>query len=75
MIEVLEEMQRAISIHAPREGGDLPRGKQIRRTDEFQSTPPARGATNFLRDVRERVWISIHAPREGGDQTWTSNIL
>ena len=34
----------AISIHAPREGGDIIGSKIIDRT-EFQSTPPARGAT------------------------------
>ena len=34
---------------------------------EFQSTPPARGATTLPRMVATEVAISIHAPREGGD--------
>ena len=34
-----------ISIHAPREGGDLKTGVTFARPSEFQSTPPARGAT------------------------------
>ena len=55
-----------ISIHAPREGGDrrpLRHGANL----EFQSTPPARGATveDFLTVLA--ALISIHAPREGGD--------
>ena len=34
----------------------------------FQSTPPARGATDYVpRDMTVKVHISIHAPREGGD--------
>ena len=33
----------------------------------FQSTPPARGATNLLRIEKDVSVISIHAPREGGD--------
>ena len=33
----------------------------------FQSTPPARGATNVLLVVAQGLGISIHAPREGGD--------
>ena len=34
---------------------------------EFQSTPPARGATDYDRWNSYPVGISIHAPREGGD--------
>ena len=34
---------------------------------EFQSTPPARGATAASLDYQAWVAISIHAPREGGD--------
>ena len=57
-----------ISIHAPREGGDLCVLKTLNcSVDVFQSTPPARGATQgwHIPDIY-RV-ISIHAPREGGD--------
>ena len=35
---------------------------------EFQSTPPARGATSKGQDRPKKQAISIHAPREGGDQ-------
>ena len=61
-----------ISIHAPREGGDRVRKKLFMRGDLFQSTPPARGATSYLRPAAVRLYISIHAPREGGDsQKWS----
>ena len=36
-----------ISIHAPREGGDLVLVGRISRQQQFQSTPPARGATQL----------------------------
>ena len=50
-----------------------PRGGRRRRfavpscSKTFQSTPPARGATFFLKYVGWPGVISIHAPREGGD--------
>ena len=34
---------------------------------EFQSTPPARGATEEVPEYAKTEVISIHAPREGGD--------
>ena len=34
---------------------------------EFQSTPPARGATDTYDGQDVIIFISIHAPREGGD--------
>ena len=33
----------------------------------FQSTPPARGATEYEQRFDDLRQISIHAPREGGD--------
>ena len=33
----------------------------------FQSTPPARGATEYGKGYEVVGLISIHAPREGGD--------
>ena len=39
----------AISIHAPREGGDCVKFSTCARKWEFQSTPPARGATYVIR--------------------------
>ena len=35
--------------------------------NEFQSTPPARGATPYMQSGQFAKNISIHAPREGGD--------
>ena len=35
----------------------------------FQSTPPARGATQTKTKLKGVLDISIHAPREGGDGT------
>ena len=37
--------ERRISIHAPREGGDIIKCRLHDMKPEFQSTPPARGAT------------------------------
>ena len=56
-----------ISIHAPREGGDMDVDLDTVIQLLFQSTPPARGATMFLRRGPRHFMISIHAPREGGD--------
>ena len=42
---------------------------------EFQSTPPARGATKSQRVAPSIKTISIHAPREGGDLTEQSQEL
>ena len=57
-----------ISIHAPREGGDAETVMPPLVDILFQSTPPARGATEgATQDDLVEVRISIHAPREGGD--------
>ena len=56
-----------ISIHAPREGGDNSVFEQAPGIIQFQSTPPARGATEHLERILYYFKISIHAPREGGD--------
>ena len=59
-----------ISIHAPREGGDIGNASITGTKTKFQSTPPARGATSRLMMFCEfDRRISIHAPREGGDGT------
>ena len=57
----------AISIHAPREGGDDDGSPAWQAFFQFQSTPPARGATFLGRLLGRETDISIHAPREGGD--------
>ena len=60
--------QLVISIHAPREGGDVRKSQSLRPISSFQSTPPARGATGEVVGMARGKFISIHAPREGGDQ-------
>ena len=57
---------RSISIHAPREGGDRSANLALSVSKEFQSTPPARGATAGVLICQWHNSISIHAPREGG---------
>ena len=56
-----------ISIHAPREGGDVGLILTHLVDTTFQSTPPARGATENGGTMIKDSGISIHAPREGGD--------
>ena len=57
-----------ISIHAPREGCDLPMAAPIHcHGVRFQSTHPVRGATPLAQAFLSVVQISIHAPREGCD--------
>ena len=41
-------------------------------SNRFQSTPPARGATQTAKDTDSTADISIHAPREGGDTSLTN---
>ena len=42
---------------------------------QFQSTPPARGATKFTSLFTVLSGISIHAPREGGDHPKRARLL
>ncbi len=64
-------MTRAISIHAPRTGSDMAKRGESRGRHAFQSTLPARGATDAAREADEIARISIHAPRTGSD--WGEN--
>ena len=56
-----------ISIHAPRTGSDSPSVEIIHFLPRFQSTLPARGATDAQLKRFLRQPISIHAPRTGSD--------
>ena len=56
-----------ISIHAPRTGSDFFGFHHIRFAFLFQSTLPARGATQGLHNNCLSHNISIHAPRTGSD--------
>ena len=61
------DLHRHISIHAPPRGGATNLSGLCYGQGQFQSTPPARGATGVWPDDYCSYGISIHAPREGGD--------
>ena len=44
------------------------------RFDQFQSTPPAWGATVTAQIPDDPDLVSIHAPRVGGDGTWRNKL-
>ena len=54
-----------ISIHAPREGGDPVEGIFLSRKVEFQSTPPARGATDIPDATAWTVQFQSTPPARG----------
>ena len=61
-------MHQQISIHAPRTGSDPARGRGCHPPGRiFQSTLPARGATEGVVGLFGLEAISIHAPRTGSD--------
>ena len=51
----------------PPRGGRREQSTVALTSFKFQSTPPARGATNRGDPLKIYLLISIHAPREGGD--------
>ena len=58
-----------ISIHAPREGGDVSCPMCLRLPINFNPRPP-RGGRRGITDYASLSYaISIHAPREGGDNS------
>ena len=59
---------KEISIHAPRTGSDGDPGFYESWDEIFQSTLPARGATEDGQRHDAHQPISIHAPRTGSDQ-------
>ena len=56
---------QAISIHAPREGGDRPPSTALLRIGGFQSTPPARGATTKTLKTRKELIFQSTPPARG----------
>ena len=54
-----------ISIHAPREGGDNINASAPYTAGEFQSTPPARGATSAMASMSEPPIFQSTPPRGG----------
>ena len=63
-----------ISIHAPREGSDWRSDLYSEGGLIFQSTLPARGATDPGKPDIDYTGISIHAPREGSDSGTVAKI-
>ena len=58
----------AISIHAPREGGDpVATGNHVKAFPNFNPRPPRGGRQPSVYAMDGDFFISIHAPREGGD--------
>ena len=55
-----------ISIHAPREGGDRTDGWTLATGRIFQSTPPARGATNYCPNCGAKMDDFNPRPPRGG---------
>ena len=62
----------AISIHAPREGGDPHPCPARRPPAEFQSTPPARGATILGFPIRHQCSYFNPRPPRGGRRWHTA---
>ncbi len=58
---------RSISIHGPRGGPDLRRGRGLEPGRIFQSTGPVGGPTAKNRVAERLGFISIHGPRGGPD--------
>ena len=67
----------SISIHAPREGGDSSPLSSLRNPPVFQSTPPARGATDIVKELSRRDIDFNPRPPRGGRRLvcWLSSML
>ena len=57
-----------ISIHAPREGGDIFNKPFLIVKRHFNPRPPRGGRRTKVTGYNVFTTISIHAPREGGDK-------
>ena len=56
-----------ISIHAPREGGDVSMQKGYFVQNKISIHAPREGGDAAEKIMQQSNGISIHAPREGGD--------
>jgi len=65
----------AVSIRAPRAGGDQVTPASSIPTARFQSAPPVRGAMRLEKISLECFCVSIRAPRAGGDRCWSALVL
>ena len=59
---------KAISIHAPREGGDEKRDRFLAAYQAISIHAPREGGDYVKGNPDYETKISIHAPREGGDE-------
>ena len=57
-----------ISIHAPREGGDLKKEVETVKAAGISIHAPREGGDKGVTNINTDKKISIHAPREGGDR-------
>ena len=63
------EIGKAISIHAPRAGGDLSAVMRVTEDSDISIHAPRAGGDTMAAQARIYITtISIHAPRAGGDQ-------
>ena len=66
---LLKIAKQKISIHAPREGGDIDFDAIKKGTMDISIHAPREGGDAIRAARQEAQAISIHAPREGGDNT------
>ena len=66
-MRVLRRGMTGISIHAPREGGDIADMINNTLTEDISIHAPREGGDCGTAERIDHVIISIHAPREGGD--------
>ena len=65
----------AISIHAPREGGDANTDKRERLVTDISIHAPREGGDDIRSGPsKQGRSISIHAPREGGDSAVVATL-
>ena len=69
-----DDVAAIISIHAPREGGDIVAAVTDVSAINFNPRPPRGGRRARSRPNLTPRWISIHAPREGGDQGRAASV-
>ena len=65
----------AISIHAPREGGDAAMVESLKDQLKISIHAPREGGDPVRSGTAISVSISIHAPREGGDTAQAGGLL
>ena len=64
-----DRRRRRVSIHAPREGRDVPRGVRRQRVIRFQSTRPVKGATKPFEASRAPTRFQSTRPVKGATGT------